>query len=88
MGPCSTGSFYCDITALKNTLATKWPDPAESRAFAYLRAELTRQAGRDAEALRLFHAVISFGKNTRRPTGRKPNPHSTPQPLGCALPIR
>lgn len=53
------------IAALKDALAAKWPNPGEKRVFAYLRAELTRQAGRDAEAFVLFQEVIAAEKTAK-----------------------
>lgn len=47
------------ITALKDVQLADWPKPDEKRVFAYLHAELTRQAGRDAEAVELFQKVIA-----------------------------
>lgn len=53
------------ITALKDAAAAKWPKPGEKRVFAYLRAELTRQAGRDAEAHAMFQEVIAAEKTAK-----------------------
>ncbi len=50
------------IVALKDVATAKWPARAEKRVFAYLRAELTRQAGRNDEAFALFQEVIASGK--------------------------
>ncbi len=53
------------IASLKEALTAKWPDPTEKRVFAYLHAELTRQAGRDEEALVLFKEVIASEKSAK-----------------------
>ena len=50
------------ISALKEAAVAEWPKPHEKRVFAYLRGELTRQAGRDAEALKIFKEVIAAEK--------------------------
>ena len=50
------------ISALKDTATADWPEPHEKRVFAYLRAELLRQAGRDEEAHALFQQVIAAEK--------------------------
>lgn len=54
-------ALYCEnaITALKSSLAADWPTSQEKRAFACLLAELTLQAGRDAEAHAMFQKVIA-----------------------------
>lgn len=52
------------ITALEVAVAAKWSKPHEKRVFAYLRGELIRQAGRDAEALEIFRKVINSEKST------------------------
>ncbi len=46
------------ITALKEAQTAEWAKPLDKRVYAYLQAELTRQAGRDDEALSLFQNVI------------------------------
>ena len=53
------------IAALKNAATAKWPKLTEKRIFAYLRAELTRQAGRDEEAFSLFQEVIASEKTAK-----------------------
>lgn len=54
------GSLYREnaISALKDAVAADWTEAGEKRTFAYLRAELIRQAGRDGEAHSLFQQVI------------------------------
>lgn len=53
------------IAALKNAVEAKWSEPNEKRVFAYLRAELTCQAGRDEEAFSLFQEVVASEKTAK-----------------------
>ncbi|MGL5017230.1 MAG: hypothetical protein ACRDBP_03785, partial [Luteolibacter sp.] len=53
------------IAALKDAATATWPTATEKRVFAYLRAELTRQAGRNEDALSLFQEVIASEKTNK-----------------------
>lgn len=53
------------IAALKDVATAKWPTETEKRVFAYLRAELTRKAGRNEEAFSLFQDVIASEKTAK-----------------------
>ncbi len=47
------------ITALQDAETADWPKPNDKRVYGYLRAEFTRQAGREDEAYGLFKEVIA-----------------------------
>ncbi|MBK1883239.1 hypothetical protein JIN85_12505 [Luteolibacter pohnpeiensis] len=53
------------IAELKQAASANWPSQDEKRIFAYLRAEFTRQAGRNAEAIELFDQVAAVEKEYR-----------------------
>lgn len=47
------------IIALKDAKVATWASPSEKRIYAYLEAEFTRLAGRDADAWEMFQKIIA-----------------------------